>query len=198
MAAETEKIKAAPTKHAVHPLIRKRWSPRAFADRPLSEAQMHTLLEAASWAASSYNEQPWQYRYAHRRDTQGFQRLLRCIKEGNRQWAASAAVLVLSLARTEFGKNGRPNRHYLHDTGAANTTLLLQAASMDIYGHMMAGFDSDKTVAEFSLPGTVEPVCFMALGYLGDPEQLEPPLREREMKPRSRKPLPAFTQKIVS
>lgn len=189
--------KEAETTFPVDPLIKKRWSPRAFSDRLVSEASMATLFEAASWSASSYNEQPWSYRYAFRSDEAGFQRLLSCINEGNRSWAQHASVLVLSLAQAHLDRSGKPNRHYFHDTGAANTTLLLQAASMDIYGHMMGGFDYEKTSAEFGLEEGLEPVCFMALGYLGSPDQLEEPLRSREQGSRSRKPIEAFTHKIA-
>lgn len=189
--------KTAQTESAVHPLIKKRWSPRAFAERSISDQDLAALFEAASWAASSYNEQPWQYLYAHRADEAGFNRLLSCILEGNRAWAQGASVLVLSLAQAHLDRSGKPNRHYFHDTGAANTTLLLQAASMDIYGHMMGGFDYEKTSAEFGLEEGLEPVCFMALGYLGSPDQLEEPLRSREQGSRSRKPIEAFTHKIA-
>ncbi|MEQ8706773.1 MAG: nitroreductase family protein [Phaeodactylibacter sp.] len=190
--------KTAQTESAVHPLIKKRWSPRAFAERPINDQDLAALFEAASWAASSYNEQPWQYLYAHRADEAGFNRLLSCILEGNRAWAQGASVLVLSLAQANLARTGKPNRHYFHDTGAANTNFLLQAADMDIYGHMMGGFDFQKTVAEFDLEEGLEPVCFMALGYLGDPEQLEEPLRSREQAPRSRKSVDTFTHKITA
>ncbi len=185
---DTPEVKVANTSRPVHRLIRKRWSPRTFSDEPINEEGLQTLFEAASWAASSYNDQPWQYIYAHRSDEEGFQKLLSCLKEGNQKWAKDAAVLVLSMARRYFSRNDKPNRHYMHDTGAANTTLVLQAASMDIYGHMMAGFHIDKTIETFELPDEIEPVCFIALGYLGS-------LDESQLKPRSRKPLRDFVKK---
>jgi len=188
--------KTAKTQHDISELIRRRWSPRAFSDRPIAEEELQALFEAASWAASSYNEQPWQYVYAHRSDEAGFQRLLSCLKPGNQTWAKNAAVLVLSSASTTFSRNGKTNHHALHDTGAANAHLLLEATRRDIYGHAMAGFDYDRTVEEFELAEPVVPVCFLALGYLGDPEQLEEPLRSSEQKPRQRQPVDSFTQKI--
>lgn len=193
---ERVSIKEAETSNPVHDLIRSRWSPRAFADKPIAEVDMHTLFEAASWAASSYNEQPWRYIYAHRGEEEGFQRLLSCINPGNQQWARNASVLVLSLAGKHFTRNGRSNRHYMHDAGAANTTLLLQAASMDIYGHMMAGFDYEKTVKTFDLSEDAEPVCFMALGYLGDSVQLDEAFLKSEHQARSRKALQEFITKL--
>lgn len=190
--------KSAKTETSVHPLIGKRWSPRAFSSQPVPGIILDTLFEAASWAASAFNEQPWQYIYAHHADEAGFNRLLSCLNEGNQAWAKDAGVLVLSLAQPNLSRNGRPNRHYMHDTGAANTNLLLQAADLDIYGHMMGGFDYGKTIAEFDLnQDELEPVCFIALGYLGDPEQLDEPLRSREQGTRSRKPLNTFTHKIT-
>jgi len=189
--------KRATTQHDISPLIKKRWSPRAFSDQPIAEEELQALFEAASWAASSYNEQPWQYLYAHRSDEEGFQRLLSCINPGNQAWAKNASVLLLSSASTVFSRHGKANRHALHDTGAANSYLLLEAIRRDIYGHAMAGFDYDKTVQEFGINEPTVPVCFLALGYLGDPEQLEEPLRSSEQKPRSRKPVDTFTQKIV-
>lgn len=188
--------KIAETQHDISKLIQRRWSPRAFSDQPIPEEELQALFEAASWAASSYNEQPWQYLYAHRSDEAGFQRLLSCIKPGNQAWAQNAAVLVLSSASTVFSRNGKTNRHALHDTGAANAYLLLEATRRDIYGHAMAGFDYDKTVQEFELVEPVVPVCFLALGHLGDPEQLEEPLRSSEQKPRQRQSVDSFTQKI--
>lgn len=193
---ELEEKKTAETTRPVHNLIRRRWSPRSFADKPIGDEGMQTLFEAAGWAASSRNEQPWEYIYAHRSDDESYQKLLGCLNEGNRKWAKDAAVLVLSLARRHHSHNEKPNRHYLHDTGSANTTMLLQAASMDIYGHMMAGFQMDKTIEAFELPDDVEPCCFIALGYLGDPEQLEEPYRSRELKPRQRRPVEKFTRKL--
>jgi len=194
---ERVSVKQAATTYPVHDLIRSRWSPRAFADKPIAEEDMFTLFEAASWAASSYNEQPWRYIYAHREDEKAFQRLLSCINPGNQQWAQHASVLVLNLAQKHFMRNGRTNRHYLHDAGAANTTFMLQAASMDIYGHMMAGFDYEKTVQTFELSEEIDPVCFIALGYLGeDISSLDEAKQQSEQKARSRKPVSELITKL--
>jgi nitroreductase len=188
--------KQAVTQHDISPLIKKRWSPRSFSDQPIDQQDMEALFEAASWAASSYNAQPWQYLYAHRTDEAGFQRMLSCLNASNQVWAKDAAVLVLSVAQTQSPHNGRPNRHAWHDTGAANAHLLLEAARRDIYGHAIGGFEREQTAREFVIPASTEPVCFIALGYLGDPEQLEEPLRSRELSARSRQPVDAFTKKV--
>lgn len=182
--------KEARTIYPVHDFIRDRWSARAFSAQPLPEHELMTLLEAASWSSSSMNEQPWVYLHAHRGE-EAFDRMYDCLLSGNR-WADKAAVMLLSLARKNFDTNGNPNRHAMHDVGAANTTLLLQAASMGIYGHMMGGLDMQKAIETFQIPDDMEISCFIALGYLDDPEKLEEPFRSREVAPRSRKPIEAF------
>jgi nitroreductase len=194
---ERIELKTANTVYPVHDIIRSRWSPRAFSEAPIDEASLLTLFEAASWAASAFNEQPWSYIYAHRADEEGFQRLLSCLNPSNQSWAQQAAVLVLSIAKKQYVRNGKPNRHYMHDTGAANATLLIQAATQDIYGHMMAGFDYGKTVEVFKLKEETEPVCFMALGYLGeDLTHLDEGKQLAENKGRSRKPVSDFIKKL--
>ncbi len=184
--------KEAPTAYPVAELIRRRWSPRSFSKRSISQEEVTTLFEAASWAASSNNEQPWQFVYAHRADEAAFQKLLDCLLPGNQGWAQHAAVLVLVLARKHFSATERPNRYALHDTGAATANLLLQGATMGIQGHVMGGFDHAKTAEIFRLPDDVEVVSIIALGYPGDPEALPEPLRTRELAPRRRRPLAEF------
>lgn len=180
--------KTAPTAHDVHELIRQRWSPRAFTSQPVTDEELATLFEAAMWAASAGNSQPWVFVYAHRTDKVNFQRLLSCLNPSNQTWAQHAAVLVLTLARTTM-PNGSPNAWARHDVGAATTTLLLQATALGLHGHVMGGFDADKTAKAYNLPPNVEPVTFTALGHQGAPEQLEEPNRTRETAPRTRKPV---------
>lgn len=187
---ESITAKEAVTQYPVHEFIRQRWSARSFADRPIEPEALMTLLEAASWASSSMNEQPWIYLYAHKGEP-AFQQMFDCLLPGNR-WADGAQVLLLSLARKNFTSNGKLNRHALYDVGAANTTLVLQAASMDIFGHQMGGFDMQKTIETFQIPDDLEPMCFIALGYLDDAEKLEEPFRTRELTPRKRKALSEF------
>jgi nitroreductase len=181
--------KRAVTKYPVHELITKRWSARSFSNKPISDYQLFTLFEAASWTASSMNEQPWRYKYATRDNQEEYMKYHSCLLPGNKPWSADGAVIIISLAKTTFSKTGAANRHYFHDVGAANNNLLLQAVSMDIYGHMMAGFDIDKTIRTFDLPPDLEPVCFIVLGYLGHPEKLEEPYQTRELQVRTRKSL---------
>jgi len=192
----TTALKTADTQHDVHDLIRQRWSARSFSDRNIDEAQLEKLFEAAAWTASSMNEQPWKFLYAHR-GTQGFTKMTDCLMEGNAVWAKDGAVMILALAKKNFDRNGKPNRHAMHDVGAANTTLLLQAAADDIFGHMMGGFHMQETIEGFDIDTDQwEPACFIVIGYLDEAEKLEEPFRSRELAPRSRKPISAFTQAI--
>jgi nitroreductase len=188
-------IKAPDTQTELAPLIRKRWSPRSFSDRPVSTEQVKNLLEAARWAASANNEQPWRYTFAIK-GTPGFEQLWNCLAPGNQPWTKDAAVLLVAMKRNTFQKNGKPNPWAEHDLGLANAQLLLQAAHRDIYGHMMAGFDKDKVNDLLSLDETVEPVCMMALGYLGEAEALEEPYKTRELTPRTRLPIEEFSQHL--
>jgi nitroreductase len=183
--------KHAQTHYPVADFIKHRWSPRAFTPQPISDDDLRTLFEAAAWAPSAMNEQPWRFVYVHRNNAEAFQRLWDCLLPGNQPWAQNAAVLVVVLARTTF-QNQQPNRHYLHDAGMATANLLLQAGTMGIHGHVMGGFDLAKTQQTLHLPADLEPATFLALGYAGEAEQLEEPFRSREQAPRSRKPLGEF------
>ncbi len=189
MNTDIKALKEAHTEHAVHALIRQRFSARGFSEKPLTAEVMNTLFEAASWAPSSMNEQPWRYRYALR-GTPAFEELWECLAIGNQPWAKGAAALVVCLGRTNLQRSGQPNHYWLHDVGLANANLLIQAASMDIYGHLMGGFDHHKAKATLGLSDLAEEVaCFIALGHLGDAEQLVEPFKAREHTARSRRAL---------
>lgn len=193
---ESLQVKEAQTTFPVHPLIRERWSARSFSGEPIAESDVKTLLEAASWAFSSMNAQPWEYIYAHRSDSEAFQNLWSCLLPGNQPWSDKAAVLMVSLIRKKFD-NGKTNHSALHDLGAANATLMLQATSMGIYGHLMGGFDRAKATELLGIdPEELEPVVFIALGYLDDPGQLSEPFRSRELAPRSRKGVEEFSARL--
>jgi nitroreductase len=188
---DLQAIKEADTQNDIHPLIRKRWSARAFSDQVIDDATMQQLFEAASWAPSSMNEQPWKYMYAHKSDPT-FQDFFECLLAGNKLWNDNASVLILSLAQKQFSNNANDNRHAWHDVGAANTLLLLQAADLNIFGHQLGGFDREKTIETFNLPENLEPVCFISLGYLGDVERLKEPFKTREFIKRTRKNISEF------
>jgi len=179
--------KIAETKYPVQEVIRRRWSARSFDSAPISNAIAEQLIEAASWASSSMNEQPWLYIYAHR-ESENFKKFVEALLPGNQVWAQHAAVLMISLVKTHFD-NGNVNRHAMHDVGAANQNLMLEATSEGIVGHLLGGFDMTKTKELFEIPQGYEPAVFIALGYPGDVTSLPEPFQSRETAPRKRKPL---------
>jgi nitroreductase len=182
--------KLADTTHRVHELIRSRWSPRSFSSRQISDEDLKTVLEAARWAASSYNEQPWRFIIAKKSDPEAFDRLLGVLVPANQAWAKNASVLIVMAAKKTFSHNGSNNHYALHDTGAALANLVLQATALGIYGHGMAGFDRERAQLELNIPDDFEPAASVALGYLGKPEDLElENLRKMETAKRQRKPL---------
>jgi nitroreductase len=184
--------KLAAPQYPIHDLLRQRWSPLAFSDQMVEPEKLRSVLEAARWAASSYNEQPWSFIVATR-DNQGeFERLLGCLAEGNQQWAQNAPVLMLSVAKLYFERNGVENRHAFHDVGAAAAELATQAAASGLFIHQMAGFDVPLARNVYSIPEGYEPVAAIALGYPGDPKTLPERLLQRELAPRIRKPLENF------
>lgn len=185
-------IKRAHTEHPVLDAIAERWSPRAFADQPVSEATLSSLLEAARWAASSYNEQPWSFIVAAKEAATAFSRILECLVEGNRAWARQAPLLMVSVAQTTFSRNGKPNRHAWHDVGQAAANLAVQASALGLQIHQMAGFDAEKATALLHIPAGYEPVACIAVGYPGDVQQLPENLRTAERAERKRKPLSDF------
>jgi nitroreductase len=174
--------------YPVHELIAKRRSGRAFSSKPLDGATIGSLLEAARWAASSWNEQPWSFIVTEKEKRSDHERLVGCLVEFNVEWAQHAPVLMLSVARLNFA-SGQPNRHALHDVGQAAANLALQATAMGLVAHQMAGFDVQKARDEFAIPGDHEPAAVIAVGYPGDPAGLSDKLRKRELAPPQRKPL---------
>ena len=184
--------KPAATEFPVHDLIRNRWSPRAFADKSVSSEVLRSLFEAARWAPSSYNEQPWAYIMAKRDDKENFEKMLSVLVEFNANWAKSAPVLALAIAELAFAKNNAPNRNAQYDTGAATALLSVEATVRGLAVHQMAGFDPEKARRVFEIPAGWEPIAAIAIGYPGDPGSLPQPLRERELAPRIRKPLSEF------
>jgi nitroreductase len=188
-------IKTAQTNYPVIDLIKNRWSPRSFMQEEIDQKDVNTLLEAASWAPSAMNEQPWEYIYAHR-GTAGFETLKNCLLPGNSSWAKDAAVLLVSMARITHTANQKTNVSALHDVGMANAQLMLQAQAMNIYGHMMGGFDQEKLRSALSLQEHQQAIGVIALGYLDVPDKLEEPFKTREQQARQRKSLEEFSKEL--
>jgi nitroreductase len=184
--------KPAPTTHQIHNLITHRWSPRAFSDKPVATDVLRSLFEAARWAPSSNNEQPWAFLVARREDAENHARLLSTLVEFNQAWAKHAPVLAIAVAEQNFARTGKPNRNAFYDTGAAVANLSMEATSRGLFVHQMAGFDPHKAIELFEIPSGWEPAAAFVVGYPGDPESLPEPLRQRETAPRERKPLETF------
>ena len=175
----------------IHELIRERWSPRAFSDKSVPGEILRSLFEAARWAPSSNNEQPWAYLVATKEDAENFAKMVGVLVEFNADWAKHAPVLALSVAHLKTW-DGKPNRVALHDIGSASAQLTFEANSRGLFVHQMAGFHAEKAREAFGIRADWEPVAAMAIGYPGDPDSLSQKLRERELAPRARKPLKEF------
>jgi nitroreductase len=167
-----------------------RWSPYAYDPRPVEREKLLSCLEAARWAPSSYNEQPWTFILAERTDKAAFDQMVECLVEGNRAWAKNVGVLMLTVVARNFTKNGKPNRACEHDIGLAAANMVLQATALGLQGHQMIGIEPAKIRAAYKIPDGYEPLTAIALGY---PTAVQPgtndPLGQRDLAPRSRKAL---------
>jgi nitroreductase len=184
--------KSAFTNYPIHELLAERWSPYAFQDRMVSEADLCSLFEAARWAASSYNEQPWSYIVSTKENPELFQQLLSCLVDANQFWAKDAPVLALGIVSHKFARNQEDNRAAIHDLGLATSNLVVEATAREICVHQMIGILPDKARDLFEIPEGCEAWTAMAIGYQGDPMTLPDALKERDLMPRQRKPLDQF------
>jgi nitroreductase len=184
--------KPAQTDYPILEVLKRRWSPRAFSDRMVEPEKLLSLFEAARWAPSSFNEQPWYFVLATREKPEEHAQLLSCLAEKNQEWARLAPVLMVSVAKLDFERTGKPNHHAFHDVGMAVGNLLTQATALDLCVHQMAGFSPEKVVELYHIPREFEPVAAIAIGYGLDLEELPEPSRESELRPRSRRPIPSF------
>lgn len=187
-AESLESLKHAPGVAGMVEPILHRWSPRAFADRPVPKEDLKRGFEAARWAASSYNEQPWRFVVGHRGDPV-YQHIFESLVPFNQMWAKSAPVLVLTVARKHFSHSGEVNHHAWHDVGAASANLTAQITALGLHGHSMAGFDHAKAKESLHIPDDYDTVAVIAIGYLGDPDTLPEQMRTQEVAPRQRKDL---------
>ncbi len=169
--------------HPINFLLRQRWSPRAFSNQRVEVEKLRSVLEAARWAASSSNEQPWSFIVATKEETANFEKLLSCLVEKNQQWARSAPVLMLAVATTVSPRTQKPNRHAYYDLGQAVMGLVVEATSLGLHVHQMAGFSADKARELYGIPESADAVAAIALGYVGDPNSLPEDLKSREMTP---------------
>jgi nitroreductase len=191
-AKDVNELKKAPRVDGVLDIFLDRWSPRSFADREVSPELLHKVFEAARWAASSNNEQPWRYLMGRRGD-RTWQRIFDTLADGNKKWAHLAPVLMINAAKSTFGHKGTPNRVALYDLGAATQCLCLEATALGLAAHQMAGFDTEAARKAFGIPEDYIVGAAIALGYEGEPTALgDEQLIEREVAPRTRMPLDKF------
>lgn len=193
MNAQTEPILAgnpAPVQTDVHELIRRRWSPRAFSTAPVPAEALRSLIEAARWAPSSMNEQPWRLIVADRdRDPESHARVVATLMPFNASWAERAPVLMVVTAQSTFSRNGSVNRWSQYDTGLAIGQLTLQATALGLGVHQMGGFNVAAIHESLGLPDGYEPIAVLAIGYRGNPDDLSGDMRARELATRNRHPV---------
>jgi nitroreductase len=183
--------KPADTQVEIHGIIKTRWSPRAFnPDKQVSHDDLFALMEAAHWAPSCFNDQPWRFVVCNKiTDKISWEAALGIIVEKNRRWAKNAPLLILVVAMDHFNHNGQPNRWASYDTGAASVSLCLQATALGMCTHQMGGFNTDKAREVFNLPNNCSPISMIAVGYQDKVEVLDDDFKENELATRSRAPL---------
>jgi nitroreductase len=184
--------KKATADHPILEFLAQRWSPYAFADRSVSPANLQSLFEAARWAPSSYNEQPWNYILATKENPQEFQKVLSCLVEGNQVWAKNVPVLALGVVSLRFKLNNKENRAAVHDLGLAAGNLCVEATARGLCVHQMIGILPEKAREVFQIPDGYEAWTGLAIGYLGDSSALPESLKARDLAPRQRRPLGEF------
>lgn len=182
-------IKKANTDHPVHEVIKNRWSPYRFLpDRKIPKEDLLSLLEAARWAPSSYNEQPWRFIIAFSEQTEEFEKLLSCLVKANQDWAVNASILMLGITHLTFDRNGKENRAAVHDLGAAASHLSFEATTRGIFVHQMIGIEPQKARKIYTVPEDYEVLIAIALGYPDlNMSATDDPLAVRDKTPRSRK-----------
>lgn len=186
--------RTAPAAHPIAAPFAARWSPRAYEERDIPAALLAQVLEAARWAASCVNDQPWNFLVTRKaEEPEAHARLLACLSPNNQSWAVRAPVLILGVARTAFAASGKANRHAGYDLGQATANLAAQAATLGLQAHQMAGFDAAAARAAFAIPEGFDPMTAITLGYPGPASALPEALAARETAPRARKPIAEFT-----
>jgi nitroreductase len=175
--------------YPIHDLLKNRWSPRAFSDRPVEPDKLRSLFEAARWSPSGGNTQPWSFILATRDDEKGFSKIVDTLTERNKLWAAEVPVLMITVLKRNRPDVDAPNPWAPYDLGQAAAHLSVQAEALGLRVHQMAGFDREKAREHFAIPETHEALTVIAIGYHGATERLAETFREREGDERTRKPL---------
>jgi len=180
--------KKAKTVFPIHPLLGERWSPRAFRDESIENEKLMRIFEATRWSPSAFNEQPWRFIIGVKNSGNTYGKILSGLVDANKVWASGAPVLLVCLAKKAYAYNKKDNFHFLYDAGQSVAHLTFQAMHEDVYVHQMAGFLSEKIAVEFKVPDEYIVATVIAMGYLGNPEQLPEELQKRELAERDRKP----------
>ncbi len=168
--------------------IRQRWSPRAYSDKPVEKEKLQSIFEAARWAPSAFNEQPWRF-IVGRKGEKTCDLILETLGEWNQKWAGKAPVLVINMGKKTSSFNGKPNATYAYDTGQAVAMMVTEAVNQGLIGHQMSGFSAEKAIELFDIPDNYQPISVTAFGYYGDPELLPDDMKQSEIEERKRRPL---------
>jgi hypothetical protein len=181
--------KQAVTKEEINPILKNRWSPRAFSGESIENLKLVRMFEAAQWSPSASNEQPWSFILGLKGD-ETYKKIFDTLVEFNQLWAITAPVLILSCGNSMSTKNaGKFNATFMYDLGQAVAHLTFQASDDNLFVHQMAGFDAVKAAEIFSLPAGINAITVLAVGYIGDPEVLHPNLKKMEFNKRERRDL---------
>lgn len=181
--------RAAPAMFPIHELLASRWSPVGFDRRPVEPHKLQSMLEAARWAPSSRNGQPWRFVVGIRGQDDTFDRLADCLAGRNREWAPVAPVLILAVAMTVWPLSGKAHVHAMHDVGLATENLLLQGFACGLHCHPMGGFDAARVTELLGMPEDARPTTMIAVGYRGGTDHLSESLGRNDEQPRVRRPL---------
>ena len=180
------KQKSTEPEYPVSDLIKNRRSTRVYRNEPVPPEKIYSLFEATRWAPSSTNEQPWLYLYATRDQTELWEKLIEPLNDSNKIWVKDAPLLIFSLARKIFLRNGLPNFYAMYDLGGANAMLSVQAVELGLQVRQLAGFNREKARQVLNIPIEYEPGVFISAGYPGNPEDLPEPVKVKELVPRTR------------
>ena len=175
----------------VHKVISDRWSPRAFDSVAVDYDKIHLLFEAAKWAPSSRNAQPWRFIFATN-EMPDYKVFIDLMTEANQKWASTAPLLVMPLAQVISTYKNRPNRLAFYETGMAVGNLLAQATAMDLMVHQMSGYDHEKAKETLVIPTRYEPMSILAIGYKGEPANLPSDVAAWEKRERTRMEISKF------
>lgn len=171
--------------YPIHSLLKQRWSPRAFDSKPIETKKLQALFEAARWSPSSYNQQPWRFIVGQKGD-ESYDLILNALWEFNQQWASSAPLLIAVVGRTTNNNGEGDNAVYHYDAGQAVAHLSIEATHQGLHVHQMGGFIPDKIAENFNVPNEYHPLTVLAVGFIGNPDQLEEGMKKRELAERGR------------